>query len=432
MADALVPSDIIRDLGTARGWLVAYSGGCDSRVLLEIVAGAGARLKAPVRAIHIDHGLHPRSARWADHCAAVCERLGVPLHIERVVVADGASPEAQARDARYAAFVRALGADEVLLTAHHLDDQAETLLLRLLRGTGVSGLAAMLPRRRLGHGWLGRPLLSVSRAAIRAWARERQLDWIEDPSNAQRIADRNFLRHDILPSLETRWPGVARRLAGVAAEMAEARSLLDGLADEDGATDNAQLDMGRLARLEPARQRNLLRRWIDRCRLRPPGRRRLEEGLAMLTGAGEDRQPELAWPGGRIRRYRDRLYLDNGQDPPFSGADPLRWSGDRDLDLGAGRLTVSTGPGGIDPALVPEKGFRVVFGMHGQRCRPRGRPTRPLKHLFQEAGIPPWLRGRWPVLYAGDDIAAVPGICICEAHAARAGTPGLVPAWEPR
>lgn len=432
MSSPLVPADIIRNMGSGRGWVVAYSGGCDSRVLLELTAAAREHLPGELRAIHVDHGLHPRSADWSDHCALVCKRLDVPLHVERVSIENGSSPEAMAREARYAAFIRVLGSDETLLTAHHLDDQAETLLLRLLRGTGVTGLAAMLPERPLGQGRLRRPMLSVSRAAIRAWAMEQKLQWIDDPSNAQSRADRNFLRLEILPRLESRWPGTAGRLAGAANAAAEARELLDGLADEDGAAEHALLDLTCLGRIPPARQRNLLRRWIQCSGLTPPGRRRLDAGLKMLLEAGADRQPELVWPDGRIRRYRDRLYLDEGRTAPSTPDEAVYWSGDGALELDAGRLTVKADAGGLDPSVIPTEGLRLGFGIQGLRCRPRGRPTRQVNQLFQEAGIPPWLRTSWPILYLGDRIVAVPGICICEGYTANSGMSGLLPEWKPR
>lgn len=430
MSSPLVSADIIRNLGSSRGWLVAYSGGCDSRVLLEILAAARGDLSGPLRAIHVDHGLYPHSADWAGHCARVCERLGVPLHVERVTVEAGHSPEAMAREARYAVFLRVLGTDETLLTAHHLDDQAETLLLRLLRCTGVTGLAAMLPERRLGDGWLRRPFLSVSRAAIRTWAQEQGLEWIEDPSNEQCLADRNFLRHEILPRLESRWSGIAGRFFAVSEEAAETRTLLEELADEDGATPQGQLELRLLRQLQPARQRNLVRRWIQRCGRTPPGRRRLEAGIKMLLEAGADRQPALVWPGGRIRRYRDRLYLDDDRGASSPPTESVYWTGGSSLETEVGMLTAKEGESGLEPAVIPSQGLRLGFGSAGLRCRPQGRPTRPLKHLFQEAGIPPWLRSRWPILFDGDSIVAVPGICICEGYVANPGKKGLLLDWE--
>jgi len=431
--------------GDATGYVVAFSGGMDSHLLLALMAEQRARLACPLRAVHVDHGLHPDSPRWAEHCARVCEELGVPLVTERVRVAAGpgpdSSPEARARAARYAAFERILGEGEALLTAHHLDDQAETFLLRLLRGAGTTGLAAMAPERRLGRGWLRRPLLGMSRAAIRGQALGRRLQWIEDPSNAELLADRNFLRHQIMPLLQSRWPGAAVSLAGAASDAAEANGLLGALAELDDGSHASWLALSDLQRLDEARQRNLLRAWLQRQGLTPPGRRKLEAGLAMLVHAQPDRQPEMVWPGGRVRRFRHRLHADPGHDPVPPPAMP--WAGQRRLEFDVGCLSVhgsshkagqapqQAGDALLNPALIHAPGLTLTFGPAGVRCHPLGRPGRSLQRLFQEAGIAPWLRPVWPVLMTGAAVAAVPSVCICEGFQSAPGDPGLSLRWRP-
>ncbi|MFY9975316.1 MAG: tRNA lysidine(34) synthetase TilS, partial [Chromatiaceae bacterium] len=193
--------------GAPRVW-VAFSGGLDSTCLLRAAAAALGRLPGKLHAVHLDHGLHPESAHWAQHSLGVCKALGVPLKIDRLSIsrAPGESLEAVAREARYAALAALLGPGELVLTAQHQDDQAETLLLALLRGSGIEGLASMGPVSKLGSGWLLRPLLDVPRAALEAYAREEGLTWIEDPSNVSLAFDRNFLRRRALPLLRTRWP----------------------------------------------------------------------------------------------------------------------------------------------------------------------------------------------------------------------------------
>jgi len=430
-SDALSPELVLRQLEDSTGILVAYSGGLDSRVLLELVVQAGDRLPGPLRALHVDHGLHPHSADWVRHCVSVCESLDVPLLVERVTVESGPSPEAMARDARYRAFARHLRTGEALLTAHHRDDQAETVLLRLMRGGGVYGLRAMPSQRPFARGRLCRPLLDVPRSTLHAWAGARRLDWIDDPSNRETAADRNHIRHAVMPALEQRWPGAARRLARVAADADEAGRLLDTLADLDGAPDGPRLHRGRLDALDRARRCNVLRRWIRSRDQRPPDRRRLIAGLQMLLGAAPDRQPQLIWAGGRLRRYRDWLYLDDGIDPE-PPVQPLPWSASGSLELDCGRLLVRETRGGLARESMRADDLRLVFGRPGARCRPTGRPGKRVKELFQEAGVPPWQRPGWPLLMAGDTVVAVPGICVCEGHAAAPGEPGLELIWEPR
>ena len=226
---------VLRDLPETPCYWVAVSGGLDSRVLLEAMAALRAVLDAPLRAAHVDHGLHPDSATWAAFCAEACAGLGVPLHTLRINARapPGASPEAYARTLRYQALRGVVGAGDVLLTGHHLDDQAETVLLQLLRSAGPHGLAGM-PRCTPWEGaWLCRPLLDFPRQALREFARARGLRWIEDPSNDSTRFERNILRHQVIPILGRRWPGIARTLAQAADRQADAAAVLDAIASED-------------------------------------------------------------------------------------------------------------------------------------------------------------------------------------------------------
>ncbi|MCC5856901.1 MAG: tRNA lysidine(34) synthetase TilS [Ectothiorhodospiraceae bacterium] len=417
-------------IGRCRGLVVAYSGGVDSHVLLHALARCGDALPGPLRAMHVDHGLHPESPRWAEHCSDVCQDLDVPLQVFRVQVPDGPSLEAQARYARYAAFEAHLASGEYLLTGHHLDDQMETVLLRILRGAGVDGLVAMQSRRHLGQGELLRPLLDVARARILAYGELHALQWIEDPANRDQRHDRNFLRSQVLPLLRQRWPGVDRTLAGLAAQALETRGLLDALAEADGLGSGATVDCAGLRALPEARARNLLRAWLRRLGLPMPPRARLRQGLRDLLHAGEDRHPCLRWPGGRLRRYGDALYADEGVDPPPLEGE-VSWHGEPRLLLPAGVLHSEPGPEGLDPAVV-RAGLELGARRPGERCRPVGRGERPVKKLLQEAAIPPWLRSRWPVLRRGGTVVAIPGVCVCQGFQVPPGESGLVLAWEPR
>ncbi|NNG62887.1 tRNA lysidine(34) synthetase TilS, partial [Pseudomonas fragi] len=257
----------------AGAWHVALSGGLDSTVLLHVLAQLRqTRSLPPLSAIHVHHGLQAAADEWPAHCQALCNALGVPLQVVHVHVQAGASLERAAREARYQAFVTLTRAQEVLLTGQHRDDQAETLLFRLLRGAGVSGLAAMPRQRRLGEGNLCRPLLDVSRTDLEAYAREHSLGWIEDPSNQQTDFSRNYLRHEIFPLLTRRWPQAAASMARSAAHCAEAQGLLDDLARQDlqaaGAVSEfdwlglPSLELAPITCLSPARQRNALRYWL--------------------------------------------------------------------------------------------------------------------------------------------------------------------------
>lgn len=286
---------------------VALSGGCDSVVLLHVLArlGCAGRLSA----LHVHHGLSPNADAWADFCAAYCASLGVALDVRRVVVDSrlGLGIEAAARQARYAAF--ADGAGDCLLLAQHRGDQAETVLFNLLRGTGVTGAAAMPAERSVGRLRLLRPLLDVSRRDIEAYARAHGLVWVDDESNADLGLTRNFLRHELLTAIGRRFPAAEASLAQAAANFAEAAGLLDELAEQDWAAagDGEAARLAALRQLSPARLKNLLRYRLRRLGWRVPVAARLDEFARQLQAAGPDRHPELLLPEGRMRAGRGRL-----------------------------------------------------------------------------------------------------------------------------
>ena len=297
-----------------RNLIVGYSGGLDSHVLLNLLAMNRDRWPdRTLAAIYVDHGLQAASAGWGEHCAHVCRELDIPLRVLRISArpAPGESPEAAARRARYAAFAAELGPDAALLTAHHRDDQAETLLLQLLRGAGPHGLAAMPAAAQLGRGWLLRPLLDLDRSDLLAYAHEHGLRWIEDASNADTGFDRNYLRHRILPLLRERWPATNRTLARSARWCAETAAWLDAEAAADLACIVARrpdsLKLSALRELSELRQHNLLRYWLRQLDLPTPDNRQLWHILHDALNAARDRNPCVRWPGGEVRRYRDTL-----------------------------------------------------------------------------------------------------------------------------
>ncbi|MBA1148149.1 tRNA lysidine(34) synthetase TilS [Ectothiorhodospiraceae bacterium WFHF3C12] len=413
---------------------VAYSGGRDSHVLLHLAVHA----RLDVRAVHVDHGLHPDSGDWADHCEAVCRSLGVALTRKSVNVdAEGPSgPEAAARAARYRAFREILEPEAVMLTAHHRDDQAETVMLRILRGAGLRGLAGIPRERQLGRGWMLRPLLDVPRAEIDAYAREHALIWFDDPSNESPDPDRNYLRQFVMPAFESRWPAAAQMLGRLAGQAREDARLLDELADLDLKTcaDADSVSVSALKRLDRARQRNVLRRWLRLRDRRPPSAARLEAGLDALLSAAADREPVLRWEEGLIRRYRDRLYLLGSRTtvPPEA---VYAWDMAGVLVIpGIGRLSISETHEGerLSAVLLDREDITVRLRRGGERIRlPGSAHHRPLKTLFQEAGVPPWERRRTPLVYAGDALACVGERWISADFAATGDEPGLRIRWLP-
>lgn len=423
--------------GIRRYW-VAFSGGLDSTVLLHAMAALRPRLEAELCAVHVDHGLQPAAGEWARLCRAVCDELGIPLRSFNVDARaeNGASPEAAARQARYTAIRSLIEAGDCLLTAHHQDDQAETVLLQLLRGSGVAGLAAMPPMTPFAAGWHARPLLDHTRDELQAYADAHGLRWIEDPSNFDTGFRRNFLRHEILPRLKQQWPAFARTLSRSAAHNAEAARLLDEIGAEDLAAvagpKAATLSIDALMQLSPGRLNNVLRYWLRTLGLPLPSTAHLERLHEDILKAAQDSAPLLAWPGAEVRRYRELLYAmwplpahDSRQVVPWDLAAPL------DLPTCGGRLGVQhVGGYGIRRVLLKDLAVTVRFRQGGEHCRPAGRGhTHELRKLLQESAVPPWLRERVPLLYIGDNLAAVADLFVCEGYQAGAGEAGVEIEW---
>jgi tRNA(Ile)-lysidine synthase len=379
---------------------IAFSGGLDSTVLLHLAA-ADPRLRARgLRALHVNHGLHGDAAQWAGHCAAQCAALGVPfegLHVE--VAPRGNGLEAAARAARYAALQASQRAGELIALAHHRDDQAETVLLRLLRGAG-DGLAAMRPLRAFGSGWLWRPLLALPREALRDHARQQGLRWIDDPSNDSDRHDRNYLRHRVMPLLVERWPAASAALARSAGLLATQSDLLAAedarrLAQVQG-TDPHSLSVPALLTESPAWRDRLIRAWLVALDLPALPADALATIAGELLPARADARAEFAWSGAVVRRWRDLLHAGWAQ-PPLAPDWVSEWDGRAALALPTGdRLQ-------LEPAAAFEAPVHVRARQGGERLRLPGRDHHTeLKTLLQSLGVPPWQRARLPLVFAAD------------------------------
>jgi tRNA(Ile)-lysidine synthase len=393
------PAQILADMplpdAAPRVWL-AYSGGLDSAVLLHAMSTLHRRGLVPeIAALHVHHGLQSVADDWVVHCTAQCERFGVALQVlqVRIDLSDPSGPEAAARRARYDALRGAMQCGDVLATAHQLDDQAETFLMRALRGSGPRGLASMRALQPFEPGSLWRPLLNRSREELERYARAHQLSWIDDPHNADPRYERSWLRQQLTPTLRQRWPSATQNLARSAALNAEADDLLDELAAIDDAicaTENG-LSCAALLTLSPARRRNLLRLRIDALGLAPPPHGALLR-LDDVLLAKPDATPLLAWPGGELRRYRDELWML----APLAD-EPVEWSTQWN---GRGMLALPDGCGMLESASDETRELRVSFAQGGESLvMHAGGPHRTLKKLFQEHAIPPWRRRRTPLVY---------------------------------
>jgi tRNA(Ile)-lysidine synthase len=411
---------------------VAVSGGLDSTVLLHAAAVIAHRGR--LRALHVDHGLQPGSGAWGEACRAACAAANIPLEVLelRLSPAAGESVEAAARDARYEAIAARLDDGEWLLTAQHRDDQLETVLIQLLRGAGVAGLAAMPARAPLGRGWLARPLLGFGRDELAAYAARNSLAWREDPMNESLRFDRGWLRARVLPAIRERWPAASTTVGRSAAHLAEASRLLSDLAagDAAGVIEDGRVGLAGLAKISRDRQVNLLRWWLREEGLRPPPAARLASALPAFLEAKRDGAPMLRWDGGEVRRYRGRLYAMPVL--PESRPDPAPATVAVDLGAGLGRFELVAGDsGGIRLPFPP--GAELRFRAGGETLRTNsGRPRKRLKDLCREAGIVPWMRDRLPLVFAGGRLVAVGDLWIESDLAAAPGDPALKPVWSGR
>jgi tRNA(Ile)-lysidine synthase len=438
---------------------VALSGGIDSVVLLTALAAhlrGRLRKRTRLRAMHVHHGLHPNADKWTEHCSTVAKQLDVPLEVLRIKVARprGESLEAAARTARYEALANALAPDEVLLTAHHEDDQLETVLLQLMRGAGVAGLAAMPEVTPFAQGTMARPLLTRSRAELEAWARSQTppLTWVEDDTNENEQLDRNYLRRRVLPGIRARWPSASRAVSRSARHAAEARRLLDALAlaDVERASNGAALSIQQLRILAPDRRRNAVRFWIARAGHTLPDTTRLDEITRALLDARDDANPRVEWNGTRIQRHANLLQIepaprptnaprrkpaagdpaDTGDESHSSSATSTQdeamtwnWRAHSQISLGGhrGTLSIDTDPHGPVDLDALSDTLIVRHRQGGERLRPRrGGPTRTLKSLLQESRTSLTDRATIPLIFANDALIAIADRWLDESiHAVR-------------
>ena len=420
--------------GEATGWVVALSGGADSGALLAALAEQPYR-GLPVRALHVDHGLQPAADDFVAACRSQCARLGIALDIIEVAVdTGGTSIEAAARDARYTALARGLAAGECLLTAHHAQDQAETVLLQLLRGAGLKGMSAMPICRPWYDGWHLRPLLTVTQRDLRKFGAAAGVVAVSDPMNLDMRFDRAYLRRQLWPLIEERWPGAAIALSRTARHFADAQELLDQSAQlaVQKLCDGTTLSVTGLRALSSTEQLNVLRYWIAANEVQPPSTARLTEALRQSLAADVDHLPVIMWGEHALRRYRDRLFLTMAH-PPRVG-EQREWSLAAGVQLNLGRelgtLQWSPQIGGLDADRLPDM---VVVRQRrgGETLKPQRRArTQSVQHLCQSVGVLPWMRDALPLVYAGNDLIAVGDLWLDARWCVAAGAPGVGCDWQ--
>ncbi|MCU7845429.1 MAG: tRNA lysidine(34) synthetase TilS [Candidatus Thiodiazotropha sp. (ex Monitilora ramsayi)] len=429
--------ETLKGLPSADLAYVALSGGVDSCVLIHLLVSIRQVLPWSFQAIHVNHGLQEEADRWQEFCESLCAEYQVPVQTVSLGLRPkpGESLEAVAREARYKAIAGVMGAGALVLTAQHQDDQAETLLLQLLRGSGPAGIAGMPVVSRFDPGWLARPLLDYSRGSLEDYAEEHQLQWLEDPSNRDLRFDRNFIRREVMPLLKSRWPSAPVTLSRAAGFSGELQSLAKEEAQSDLASvllqDRSGLSIQALRCLSSVRLRNLLRYWLNQQGASMPHSKKLTRIEQEVVNGRPDAKPQVVWGEWQVRRYRDRLLLSRLPAdivPPST----MIWEDKRQLLLPGelGKLYTEPGSDGISAGRWAEARVEVRFRVGGERCLPAGQAhRRQLKKLFQEWGIPPWERSRLPLIYLDGELAAIPERMVCQPFAALPGENGVRIRW---
>ena len=417
-------------------YIVALSGGLDSVVLLHALKNYLTEHKStiPLIAIHINHCLQAQSQNWVEECEAITKKLDIVFKSINVKVDlnSGRGLEASARNARYSALLREMQPNDWLITAHHQEDQAETLLINLIRGSGIAGISGISKFRKFGLGWIVRPMLNIAKDNLISYANENSLDWIEDPSNIDLDFDRNFLRHEIITSLKKRWPSVSECLCRSSAHAGEASQLLFELAEIDLkkiCSDSSKIPISKLLELAPARQRNLIRFAFQKLKLNMPSTVKLKLIFSELIFARQDSQPLIRWDGVIVRRYRDNLYLMSDKEMPYLY--PLTISGNElFLGPGMGSLNFEISENiGLSKELF-DKGLTVKRRAGGEKIIPYNHTHRKeLKKLLQEKGIVPWMRNQVPLVYSGRELVAVGDLWISKDAISE---PGIKVRWIDR
>ena len=441
-------SEHLNKFNKANHLYVGYSGGLDSHVLLHVIIELIGKKR--ITAVHVNHQLSSNSDIWQKHCEDRCLEIGVNIICKTVSIKNrGTGIEDAARNARYSVFEKLLKKNDLLILAHHADDQIETMLFRLFRGSGIKGMSGMPISRLLGNGELFRPLLPFFRRDLESYASANQINWIEDDSNLDIAFDRNFIRHKLIPTINERWPNSSFKLNRSANIFAESDFLINILAQKDFkiVTEVSErvgwsISIDKLNGFEIIRQKNILRYWFNLHNLTLPSYAVLDNALNQMIGSKIDAEPFVSWGDLQLRRFNKKLYLLplNFEDPNYSvkkkkgrellEKNSIKWDGSSHLILpDSSSLCVKLKiKGGL--RIDVKKNLEIRFRSGGERCKPQGRSgSNTLKKLFQEYSLEPWLRNNIPLIYIDNRLAAVGDLWVCDEFCAEPDELGIQLEW---
>ena len=428
---------ISKEIGSlvSRKFLLAFSGGVDSVVLLDLLVNVLKESDA-LRIIHINHNLNEHSNDWAQFSSEICEKYDLPLICESVEPKrHGKGLEADARELRYQSFRDVIQDDEYLLTGHHQDDQMETLLYRIFRGTGIDGLRAIRREIKFGKGFLYRPMLNISREKIEEYAQLKNLKWIYDSSNDDSSYDRNFLRKDIIPSIKKRWPSVENKVSRLSVIAEQNQLLLNELAIEDvGHLKNYNhLDIETLSEKSYPRIINIFRFMIKKNNMSVPSMQVLNEGIKTLMHS-KSKSPSMTWNDNTIRRYKHRLYfLNSALNSPNDLSNEMSWDIKKTINLGKNLGSIQArflNGEGISLNRCPSN-LAIKYRKGGEEIKPSGHKiTKSLKNLFQENNVLPWVRDKIPLIYVDQELISVGDLWFNQDFKASANEDGFLITWD--
>lgn len=434
------------ELRQAKRFLIGFSGGLDSTVLLYLFSlwHKKGLLPQPVVALHLNHNMQDQAQKWQQHCQAWCQQRNITYVDASVdLCQQSGNQEAVARTARYSFFARHMQTGDFLCTAHHQDDQLETFLLRLARGSGITGFTAIARKKAFARGYLYRPLLDYPRSELQYFALQEKLCWMEDPSNRLQTFDRNYLRHQIIPLFKKRWPAIARIAVRSADSLAEEQRVITEYMQmllQQCSNSMGGLSTDQLSQLSSATCNSLLRFWLQRSGHSSPSRARLKEIKRQMLMAQNDAQPLIIYGNTEVRRYKQHIYCMQKRtsaqpsalfaQPAFTQK-PFLWQGEEVVDMYIGKLYLRKTPGqGLDPAKLSSD-VRIGWRQSGSICKPAGsKHHKTLKKWLQEYQVPPWMRSRIPVLYLGPQVIAVVGLFICDGWEIKNHQEGLTLDWQ--
>ena len=429
--------DFLEKFSQSKKIIIAYSGGIDSSILLHLLFSIKEDLKQSLEAIHINHGLHDKSNDWEKFCRRKCESYNISFRAISIKenCPKNVSVECWARDKRYSLIAKEIKNNDILLTAHHMDDQIETFFLQVFRGAGPRGLASMPVIKKISNGYHARPFLNIQRSELEKYASINKILWQDDDTNSDIRYERNYLRHKVLVYLEKAWPSYRKSISRVVSHQKESMSILSEIALEDMrevlCKNFINLDVKILKGLSLPRQKNLIFYWLDSLNLEKPGSKHMHQIIKTLINTSSDKSPCVNWKNTEVRKYRDQLYASQIF-KQHNINEEIYWNTDSPLEIQGEKLIAKETLGkGILRSSIEGAKITIRYRHGGEKIYSNSLSnSKKVKKIFQEHGVLPWFRDRVPLIYINEELAVVPGFCVGKKFSASKNEKSLDIHWS--